>query len=475
MQITVPVVTDPLDLDATGQAALVAAGEVSPPELEAFARARLAQRNPALNAVIHDVVAGPARPGPFHGVPLVLKDLGAPLAGAPHHMGNRLLKALGHTAPRSSYLTESFLAAGFSVIGRTNTPEFGSLPTTEPVAYGPTRNPWDRDRSPGGSSGGSAAAVAAGIVAVGHANDGGGSIRIPAACCGLVGLKPSRGRVSPGPDSAGGWAGLSSDGVVTRTVRDTAAVLDAISGRRPGDPYGAPPPERPFAAEVGLDIGRLRVGICAGLPGLVVDPEVAATVDATGSVLERAGHLVERSAPAPLADERDAMGHWLGTIVGAASAADLDAIAAIAGRPLTADDVEPGNWRAAAAGRALSATAYLAALAELNGYVRRMATWWDRFDVLVTPTMPHPAPPLGWYSGDGTRGSAGDRVRAAVAFTGPFNITGQPAISLPLGVTGTGLPVGVQLIGPADGEALLLRLAGFLELAMPWAGRSPRW
>jgi amidase len=464
---------DVLDLDATAQADLVRRGELSASDLESQARARLAERNPALNAVIHVLAPRPARPGPFHGVPMVLKDLGAPLAGAPHHMGNRLLKALGHRAPRTSYLTESFLHAGFSVIGRTNTPEFGSVPTTEPLAYGPTHNPWDLGRSPGGSSGGSAAAVAAGIVAVGHANDGGGSIRIPAACCGLVGLKPSRGRISAGPDSSGGWAGLSSDGVVTRSVRDTAAILDAIAGRRPGDPYSAAPPSQPFGAEVGLEAAPVRIGVCTGLPGLAVGPEVAAAVVATGRALEAAGHAVDLAHPTPLADERDAMGRWLGIVVAAASAADLDAIAALAGRPLTVDDVEPGNWRGAEAGRSLSATAYLAALSELNGYVRRMAAWWESYDVLVTPTMPHAAPPLGWYEGDGTRHSARDRIRAAVAFTGPFNITGQPAISLPTGATAAGLPIGVQLVGPADGEAMLLRLAGLLEQALPWAGRRP--
>ncbi|MFM7535689.1 MAG: amidase [Acidimicrobiales bacterium] len=464
---------DVLDLDATDQAALVAAGELSAGELDGLARARLAERNPTLNAVIHHLAPRPARSGPFHGVPMVLKDLGAPLAGAPHHMGNRLLKALGHRAPRSSYLTEAFLAAGFSVIGRTNTPEFGSVPTTEPLAYGPTHNPWDLGRSPGGSSGGSAAAVAAGIVAVGHANDGGGSIRVPAACCGLVGLKPSRGRISPGPDSGGGWAGLAIDGVVTRSVRDTAAILDAIGGRRPGDAYAAAPPARPFATEPGRTAAPQRIGLCPELPGLRVDADVTAAVADVGRALEAAGHHVELAHPRPLVDERAEMGNWLGTIVGAASAADLDAIATIAGRALTADDVEPGNWRSANAGRALSATAYLAALAELNGYVRRMAAWWEDFDVLVTPTMPHPAPPLGWYEGDGTRGSARDRIMAAVAFTGPFNITGQPAISLPTGVAAGGLPIGVQLVGPADGEALLLQLAGLLEQALPWGGRRP--
>jgi amidase len=398
-------VTHPLDLDATDQAALVAAGEVSAAELDALARERLAERNPALNAVIHVLAPRPALPGPFHGVPLVLKDLNAPLAGAPYHQGMRVLRDAGHRAPRSSWLTESFLHAGFDVIGRTNTPELGSVPTTEPVAYGATRNPWDPGRSSGGSSGGSAAAVAARIVAVAHANDGGGSIRIPAACCGLVGLKPSRGRVSAGPDGGGGWAGLAAEGVVTRSVRDTAAVLDRLAGRRPGDPYAAAPPARPFVAAIGGPGPRLRVGLCPSMPGVVVQAEVAEAVEAAGRALEAAGHHVELAHPAALTDERELMGQALGTIVAAATAADLDAIGRLVGRPLTADDVEWVNWRAAEAGRRLPAPAYVAALTELAGYCRRVAAWWGDHDVLVTPTMPHVAPPLGWYAGDGTPGS----------------------------------------------------------------------
>src|SRR5881409_3063501 len=261
-------------LDATAQAELVRQRHVSPRELVDAAIARIERLNPKLNAVIiqrfekaRAEAAAPDLPaGPFRGVPFLLKDLVCHSAGDPYHAGMRLLRELEWVERYDTYLAARFRAAGFVFLGRTNVPELGPAPTTEPVAYGPTRNPWDTSRSPGGSSGGSAAAVAAGLVPVAHANDGGGSIRIPSSECGLVGLKPSRGRTSLGPDVGEGWGGLSVEHVVARSVRDTAAVLDAVAGYLPGDPYTAPPPARPFRDEVGAAPGKLRVGLLVKAP-----------------------------------------------------------------------------------------------------------------------------------------------------------------------------------------------------------------
>src|SRR2546427_2545055 len=300
-------------LDATAQAELVRQRKVSPRELVDAAVARIERLNPKLNAVVTQrfekaraEAAAPDLPaGPFRGVPFLLKDLICHSAGDPYHAGMRLLRELGWIERYDTHLAARFRAAGFVFLGRTNVPELGPAPTTEPVAYGPTRNPWDTSRSPGGSSGGSAAAVAAGLVPVAHANDGGGSIRIPSSECGLVGLKPSRGRTSLGPDAGEGWGGLSVEHVVARSVRDTAAVLDAVAGYLPGDPYTAPPPARPFRDEAGGPPGRLRVGLLVKAPAgqAEVHPECATAARETARLLESLGHRVEGSFPVPLAED----------------------------------------------------------------------------------------------------------------------------------------------------------------------------
>src|SRR5438128_4591274 len=299
-------------LEATAQAELVRQRHVSPRELVDAAIARIERVNPQLNAVIiqrfekaRAEAAAPDLPdGPFRGVPFLLKDLICHSAGDPYHAGMRLLRELEWVERYDTYLAARFRAAGFVFLGRTNVPELGPAPTTEPVAYGPTRNPWDTARSSGGSSGGAAAAVAAGLVPAAHANDGGGSIRIPASECGLVGLKPTRGRTSLGPDAGESWAGAVAEHVVTRSVRDTAALLDAVAGPMPGDPYFAPPPARPFAAEVGRDPGRLRIGVLARVPGdaFGLHPDCAAAARDTARLLESLGHVVEESHPAALDD-----------------------------------------------------------------------------------------------------------------------------------------------------------------------------
>ncbi|MDQ1380413.1 MAG: amidase [Actinomycetota bacterium] len=301
--------TDLSVLDATAQAELVRTGDASAAELVDGAIERIEKVNGELNAVIHPLyerarsaVHSGLPSGPFTGVPIVVKDLDGTLAGAPYHAGNKGLKAANYVATVTSYIFERLERAGFVIVGKTNTPEFGLMPTTEPQAYGPTHNPWNTAHSPGGSSGGSAAAVASGMVPVGHAGDGGGSIRVPASMCGLFGLKPTRGRVSLGPAEHEAWAGLVVRHVVTRSVRDSAAVLDVLQGYATGDWYTAPPPERSYVDEVGAQPGKLKVGVRTGAPlGLApVDPECIAAVDATVALLESLGHTVVEATPAAL-------------------------------------------------------------------------------------------------------------------------------------------------------------------------------
>jgi amidase len=465
-------------MDATGQAELLRTGQASAPELVDDAIARIEAVNPRLNAVIHErfeqareEARAPLPHGPFQGVPFLLKDLDCPSAGDPLHCGATFLKAARHVARADGYLTARFRAAGLVVLGRTNTPEFGTTITTEPVAYGPTRNPWDPERSTGGSSGGSAAAVASLMVPAAHASDGGGSIRIPASECGLVGLKPTRGRVTMGPDRGENWAGATTQGVITRSVRDTAAMLDAISGPAPGDPYGAPTPERPFAAEVGADPGALRIGLLDHPPvaGVEGHPDTAAAVATAGSLLEQLGHHVDRSHPRAMGEE--AVSHHFVTVLAASLAADLAEWEQVIGRPLTPDDVEPANWLFAQMGRSMSSVQYLESVRWQQRWNRRMAAWWEQgFDLLCCPVVNGPPPPLGYLS-DPTEGLS--RVTQMMQFTSQFNVTGQPAISLPLHWNDDGLPIGVQLVAAFGREDLLLRVASQLEAAVEWPARVP--
>jgi amidase len=465
-------------LDATAQADLVRTGAVSALDLVNAAIARAEAVNPALNAIIHErferARSEASAPGdaPFAGVPMVVKDLGCAIAGEPHHGGTRALRDAGYVAPHDSALYRRFRAAGFIAIGRTNTPEWGSTITTEPLAYGPTRNPWNTEHSTGGSSGGSAASVAAGIVPVGHANDGGGSIRIPASECGLVGLKPTRGRVSQGPDVGESWMGATIDGVVTRSVRDTAAVLDAICGYESGDPYSAPSFVRPLAHEIGADPGSLRIGVLDHplLPGAEAHPECTEAVARTAALLESLGHRVEVGYPAAMG-EADFPRQYT-TIIGACTAADLDSLEAQLGRAVGDDDLEPDNLALAELGRSVTAAAYIRAVAGLHAWSRRVVEWWtgdDAFDLLLTPTLAGPPPKIGFLSGPG----GGSRIRTLLQYTAQFNITGQPAVSLPLHISADGLPVGVQLVAAPYREDLLVRVSSQLETASPWPGIAP--
>ena len=470
-------------LDATAQAELVRRGEVTPLELVDAAIARVEKVNPQLNAVITPLFEkaraqaadGPIPAGPFRGVPFLLKDLVCASAGDPLHSGMRLLKEARYAAPHDTYLAAKFRAAGFICIGKTNTPEMGLNATTEPEAYGPTRNPWDPACSPGGSSGGSAAAVAAGIVPVAHANDGGGSIRIPASECGLVGLKPSRGRVSLGPDMGDAWHGLAIEGVVSRSVRDTATTLDAIAGNMPGDPYAAPQQSRPFVQEAGAHPGRLRIGVMKRSPagGAPLHADCVAAAENVARLLESLGHAVEESHPAAL-DEHEYLGYF-SDVVACHTVQALEEIGQMAGKIITSSDVELWTWTFAERGVRLSAARYLAAIHWLQVWTRRVAQWWaGGFDLLLTPTLAGPPPLLGTLVASPDNPAGGwEQLLALMQFTPAYNITGQPAVSLPLYWNAAGLPIGTQLVAPLGREDVLIQMAAQLEQARPWQDRRP--
>jgi len=464
-------------LDATAQADLVRRGEVSPRELAEAAIARIEAVNPKLDAVIRPrfeaallEAEGDLPDGPFRGVPILLKDLGCTVEGEPTAFGVGPLRDVAF--PVTSYLAEQFRAAGFVPLGRTNVPELGTTVTTEPRSFPPARNPWDPGHSTGGSSGGSAAAVAAGMVAVAHANDGGGSIRIPASECGLVGLKPTRGRVSQGPLIGETWAGSVIDGAVTRTVRDAAGVLDAISKPMPGDPYYAPPLPRPLVQEVGADPGRLRIGVLdrPGAEGYLDDPQCRAAVARAASLLESLGHHVGQSAPAAMFERE--ISRYFNAIIAADTEATFQAFEMLLGRPIGEEEIEPRNVGYRRAGRELSAVAYLQSRSWLEMWARRMADWWNDHDLLLTPTLGAPPPQLGWFTAAGPEGE-GARIASFIPYTPQFNMTGQPAISLPLYWTPDGLPVGVQLAAAYGREDILIRVASQLEQAAPWSERRP--
>jgi amidase len=471
-------------LDATAQAELIRRREVTPLELVDAAIERVQRSNPHINAVILPALeqararaALPDLPrGPFHGVPFLMKDLGGPEAARPFCGGMRFLKRAGWTEPVNGYITDKFLAAGLVILGRTNTPELGLLPTTEPEAFGATRNPWRLDHSPGGSSGGSAAAVAAGIVAAAHASDGGGSIRIPASMCGVVGLKPTRGRNSFGPAIGERWNGFSSEFAVTRSVRDAAALLDVTAGPMPGDPYVAPLPPLSFAEALAAPPPHLRIGVMRQAPrdrGVALDAECLAAVDRTARLLGELGHRVEEAHPDAL-DDVGSMAHYV-TIVAANITRALDAWSAKVGQPVGPDSVEALTWAVAERGRSLSAAELLASLEAVHAFGRRMAAWWHGgFDLLLTATMAALPPELGYLSS-----TADEPFRAFMrstpygVYTTPFNLSGQPAISLPLHMSAGGLPVGIQLGAAFGREDLLLQVAAQLEQAAPWKGRCP--
>jgi amidase len=470
------------DLDAVALAALIRRGEVRAVEVVDAAIAAIESCNPVLNAVVTERFERAraeadefaARGGPLAGVPFLLKDLACPMAGEPQHEGMRALRDAAVVATEDSFLVRRFRGAGLVVLGRTNTPELGLVPTTEPVSYGPTRNPWDITRTPGGSSGGAAAAVASGMVPVAHASDGGGSIRIPASACGLVGLKPSRARISIGPQTGELTRFLSVQLAVTRTVRDTATLLDVAAGAEVGDPVTAPPPSRPYTAEVGTDPGRLRIGLMTRLPGsdARADPDAVAAAEHAARLCERLGHVVEVSSPPALDDDSRASAFLTIWCVNTAYAVQSWSVAL--GRELGAADLEPLTWELVQRGRAVGATELLAATNLMQAWTRRMAQWWhDGFDLLLTPTLGEPPIELGVLA-DPDNPLAGYARAATFTPWTPFaNQTGQPAMSLPLHWNDEGLPIGAHFVAPYGREDVLVRLAAQLEAAEPWADRRP--
>ena len=470
-------------LDATAQAELVRDGEASPVELVEAAIERAETLNPELNAIIQpryeearETAAGELPDGPFRGVPFVLKDLGAGAeAGRPLHMGMRALKQADFRSPLDSFLVQRFREAGLVTIGRTNTPELGILPTTEPDAYGPTRNPWDLERSPGGSSGGSGAAVAAGIVPFAHASDGGGSIRIPASCCGLVGLKTTRQRITQGPLIGDFASGLGVDFAVTRSVRDAATLLEEVHGAVLGDPYVAPPPPRPYGQELTADAEPMRIGIVTNpMIEIEIEPPLIEATEATGRLLEGMGHAVDSEIP-PLPDLGIDPKQAFFNRYHASQGVTLNQLSTILGRELGPDDVEPLTWAMAEEGRRLSAADYLAAVGAHQGIARLIAGWFTSgYDLLLTPTLGELPPKLGSFDDAGENPMrALERAVQMGAYTAPFNATGYPAISLPLQWSDEGLPMGMQLVAPFGREDLLLRIGAQIEREHPWADRRP--
>jgi amidase len=468
---------DLVRLDATAQADLVRRGEVTPLELVDAAIARIERANPALNAVVtptferaRETARGDLPDGPFRGVPFLLKDLSAAWAGVRMTSGSAFLKDF--TPPVDSVLVQRYRAAGLVFLGKTNCPEFGFLPTTEPVLFGATRNPWDPGRTPGGSSGGSAAAVAAGMVPLAHGNDGGGSIRIPASCCGLVGLKPTRARITHAPLLGDVMGGLVVDHALARTVRDSAALLDATAGPAPGDPYAAPPPARSFVAEVGADPGRLRIAWSASNPiAAPVHRDCVLAVENAAALCAELGHDVEQAAPAVdgnlLYESFYAV--WL-----AGHAWGIEGMARATGQKSAAESFEPLTWAFYQIGREIRAADYLLAVTALQRIAREVAGFFARYDLWLSPTLAEPPVPLGTFDRRSADAPAVfRRASEFVPFTPLFNATGQPAVSLPLHWNDSGLPIGVQLAGRFGDEATLLRLAAQLEEARPWAERTP--
>lgn len=463
-------------LDGMALAHLVRARQVRPEELAALANAAVAALNPELNAVVEvfeDAAApAPGVDGPFYGVPFLAKDLVLQRAGRLNECGSRF--AQGLRAEETSHLAERHDRAGLVTIGRTATPEFGFNVTTESLLSGPTRNPWDLSRSAGGSSGGAAAAVAAGIVPMAHANDGGGSIRIPAACCGLVGLKPSRGRISAGPGHGNILSGLAAEHAVTRSVRDCALLLDATAGPMPGDWLTLPHPASSFlAATDAIDAQPLKIGVTSrSWTGVAVHEEAVSAVRATAVLLESLGHEVREVQVQIDAEAFEAANAdvWCASI-----AHPVASLEAETGRKADADVLEPATLACLDHGRRLSAVDHLKTETTLNRVSRQAARAFEDIDVLMTPVLAEPVAALGRFLPTQVADvrSFVDSLFTYAPFTALFNVTGQPAISLPLHMSRDRLPIGVQFVARPGEEHILLMLAAELERAIPWAGRRP--
>lgn len=461
----------------------MASGELSAVELLEAATIRLEAAR-GLNAVIADLferaraqaaalddsaMLRTGRAGPLAGVPFLLKDLGASLEGAPEAMGSRALRT--HVATESAWIVDRYLTAGLVPFGKTNTPEWGNHCTTEPTLFGATVNPWSPDITPGGSSGGSAAAVAAGVVPAASGGDGTGSIRVPASCCGLVGLKPRRGRTSFAPNAGHGLEGLVNEHALTRTVRDSAALLDAVTGSAPGDPYSAPPPAKAFLDAIAEQPAAQRILTTSAspFPGTPTHPEVAAAVAAVADALSALGHHVDAGAPTI---DPDAVADAI-AVLHTVSNAELHAFATEhLGRTPQEDEFEASTWVMIREGFETTGVAYAAAISAVHAQTRRFAAGMTDHDVLLVPTLLTPPPPYRLLDQPrGTTRKFFDVEFATTGWTTLANVTGWAAVSLPLGVSSTGLPIGVQLMAPD--ETILLQLARQLEVATPWSERVP--
>jgi amidase len=491
--------------DALGLAELVAAGEVTPSALIEEAIARIARINPSIDAVVHTMydharrcakewrvgLAEEDRKKPFNGVPFLLKDLLQTVHGVPTQSGSRFFR--GRTYGEDGTLYRRWSAAGLITVGKTNTPELGVLPVTEPELFGPTRNPWDLRRTSGGSSGGSAAAVASGIVPIASGGDGGGSIRIPASCCGLFGLKPSRGRMPLGPYHSEGWNGLVAEHVLTRTVRDSAAAFDVGAGLEPGAPYAAPPLEGSMREAAEREPPRLRIAFHAepAMPGNV-QPDCLAALRDAARLCESLGHIVEERAPG---HEPDVLARAMLTIVAANVSADIAEGERDLRRKARPKDFELSTWVTHMLGRNLTALELELAIRTLQAESRRFARLYDDYDVVLTPTLARPPLEIGELKPKGVEAlvlgalaktdattvlerinaldSAIDRVFEFTPFTALANFTGAPSMSVPLHWNAAGLPIGVMFTAKLGGERVLFELAGQLERARPFGERRP--
>lgn len=458
-------------LDGLAQAELVHSKKLKPIELVEAAIERIERLNPALNAVItrmydqaREIAIGDLPDGPFKGVPFLLKDLLAAYAGVRLTSGSKFL--MGFVPDHDSELVARLKRSGLIIVGKTNTPELGLSSITEPVALGPCRNPWDVNRSTGGSSGGAAAAVASGMVPMAHAGDAGGSIRIPASCCGVFGLKPTRARNPLGPDFGDLRSGFVCEHAVTRSVRDSAALLDATSGPDLGDPYWAPPPLRPFSQEIGVDPGSLRIAYTTvTASGTSVHPNCVEAVHDAARLCSELGHEVEEAWPIM---DVEAIGDALGIVFSATCASSIDWFASQTGRAVSPDQFEPSTWFMYQMGKDQSASNYPTAIMVLQRASREIARFFVKYDVWLTPALAEPPVPIGSFDSPEDPWQSLSRAGEFAPFTSMANFTGQPAMSVPLFWSKEGLPIGTQFVGRFGDEATLFRLASQLEAARPW-------
>jgi len=462
--------------DAVSLAGLIAKREVSAEEVLETAISRAEQVNPAINAIVHKqygqarkAVAAGLPDGPLRGVPYLIKDLGFFQTGEPATLGSSLFRDF--VADHDTAYVTRCKKAGLVLLGRSSSPEFGLNPNTEPRLYGSCRNPWNLAYSPGGSSGGSAAAVSAGILPVAHATDGGGSIRIPAAQCGLFGLKPSRGRVSMAPDAGEGWGGLSAGHVVSRSVRDSALMLDCTAGPEPGDPYFAPASERPFLEAVARPPRRLKIALMLkDHRGAELHPECLAAVQGAAKLCVGLGHIVEEADPGL---DMVALRPMTARLSAANTARSCNLRWKALGREPNPDDVEAVTWAVYQRGMNVSGVEYIEAIAAAHAAGRKMAGFLTSYDVILSTTLAGPPPKLGYFDQNGDVQTFADRVTKYLSVTPLHNATGTPAMSVPLHWTADGLPVGVHFAGRYGEEATLLALAAELETAQPWFDRVP--